>query len=209
MTALTFVHDPLCGWCYGASPLVRAAAAAGIVVSLRHRALFTGANAIPNTAEFAAYAWSHDQRIARLSGVRFSEAYRERIVGNRALIHDSWTTALAKQVVDAQSPDRAVEWFLLVEKARFDEGQDVTDPAVLAGLGTALGIAEDAFRAALAAPATAEAARAERDEAAALCMRHGSGGVPLLLAERGGRLLPVPHGSFLGDPEGLVRALAA
>ena len=31
---LHYIHDPLCGWCYAAEPLVQAAAAAGIPVVL-------------------------------------------------------------------------------------------------------------------------------------------------------------------------------
>ena len=206
---LIFVHDPMCGWCYGASPLVRAAAAAGIALELRHRALFTGANTIPNTAEFAAFVQTHDARIAQLSGVPFSDAYRARIVANRAMVHDSWASALAKQVVDQAAPGRAVDWFLALEKARFEAGEDLADPDVLAGIAAELGLDADAFRAGMAAPATAKAAEAERDAAASLCRRHGSGGVPLFLLESAGRLAPLPHGPFLGDPAGFVRALAA
>jgi putative protein-disulfide isomerase len=223
---LAFVHDPLCGWCYGASPLLRAALGAGAAegpgegagegteggraprLVLLHRALFTGANAHPHEGGFPEYAWANDVRIARVAGVPFSDAYRERVLGNPRLVHDSWNTALAKQVVDREAPGRGAAWFLAVEEARFSRGEDVTAPGTLARLAAeAAGIEPDAFLAAMALPETARAAEAERDRAADLCRRFGAGGVPLFVLERGGAARAVPHGPLLGRPEAFVRAL--
>lgn len=224
---LAFVHDPLCGWCYGASPLLRAALGAGAAegpragqerdeeggalrLVLLHRALFTGANAHPHEGGFPEYAWANDVRIARVAGVTFSEAYRERVLGNPRLVHDSWNTALAKQVVDRQAPGRGAAWFLAVEEARFSRGEDVTDPGTLARIAAgAAGVEPGAFLDAMALPETARAAEAERDRAVDLCRRFGAGGVPLFVLEREGAARAVPHGPLLGRPEAFARALTA
>ncbi|MFC7551706.1 hypothetical protein ACFQU7_04410 [Pseudoroseomonas wenyumeiae] len=41
------------------------------------------------TPDFAEYAWKNDQRIAQLTGQVFSEAYREKVLGNPAGRFDS------------------------------------------------------------------------------------------------------------------------
>jgi putative protein-disulfide isomerase len=78
LTTVTYVFDPLCGWCYGASPALETLVAMpGIDLKLAPTGLFAGEGARPMDAGFAAYAWSNDQRIARLSGQVFSDAYRQ------------------------------------------------------------------------------------------------------------------------------------
>jgi len=56
---LTYLFDPLRGWCYGARPM---------------------------DANFAAYAWANDQRIAQMTGLPFSPAYRDGVLGAGGLL---------------------------------------------------------------------------------------------------------------------------
>lgn len=71
---VTYLFDPLCGWCYGAAPVLGALAQQpGIRVELLPTGLFAGDGARAMDNEFAAYAWSNDQRIERLTGQPFSE----------------------------------------------------------------------------------------------------------------------------------------
>ena len=66
---VSYLFDPLCGWCYGASPMVeKLAAEPDFTVTLVPTGLFSGAGARPMDAAFAAYAWENDQRIERLTG---------------------------------------------------------------------------------------------------------------------------------------------
>ncbi len=208
---LTYIHDPLCGWCYAAAPLVAAIAddpIAGLDLVLVHRALFTGAHAMPHTPEFARYAWSNDQRIAHLTGQPFSDAYRDGVLGNRHQSIDSWNTALAKQAVDAMAPGRAPAYLKLMQHARFVDGADLTDRAVLAGLGAALDLDVATLAGTIAAPATAESAAAERDQATEILARMGHNGVPLLVLDAGNGPRAVDHGRFLGQPAAFRAALA-
>lgn len=208
---LTYIHDPLCGWCYAAAPLVAAIAAEpvpGLDLVLIHRALFTGANAMPHSPEFARYAWSNDQRIAHLTGQPFSEAYRDGVLGDRRQAIDSWHTALAKQAVDRLAPGRAPEFLKAMQHARFVAGANLTDRGVLVALGAGMGLDAEAMAALLAAPATAEAAAAERTQAAALLGRMGRDGVPLLLLDEGSGPQALDHGRFLGQPAAFRAALA-
>lgn len=96
MPALTYLFDPLCGWCYGASPaLERLWALEDISVELMPTGLFAGAGAFPMNAGFAAHAWDADERIAKLTGQRFNETYRTKVLENRESRVDSGPATLA------------------------------------------------------------------------------------------------------------------
>ncbi len=55
---VAYLFDPLCGWCYGASPMLGHLRVAGISIELIPTGLFSGAGARPMDKGFAAYAWS-------------------------------------------------------------------------------------------------------------------------------------------------------
>ena len=83
-THITYLFDPLCGWCYGASAtLEKLVAQPDFTIELAPTGLFAGDGAKPMDDGFAAYAWENDQRISRLSGQPFSEDYRHKVLGDR------------------------------------------------------------------------------------------------------------------------------
>jgi protein-disulfide isomerase-like protein with CxxC motif len=62
---LHYIFDPLCGWCYGAAPLVQAARAlAGIDVAFHAGGILTGSNRRQITPQWRNYVLPHDRRIA-------------------------------------------------------------------------------------------------------------------------------------------------
>ena len=66
---LTYLFDPLCGWCYGAGPAVKTLIATEAVsVEIAPTGLFAGKGAFSMNAGFAAHAWAADQRISQLTG---------------------------------------------------------------------------------------------------------------------------------------------
>jgi len=67
MTApiLHYLYDPLCGWCYGAAPLVRAARDV-LPVRPRSGGMMAGAQRQAVTPQLRAYVQPYDQRIAQL-----------------------------------------------------------------------------------------------------------------------------------------------
>jgi len=86
LAVMKVLYDPLCGWCYGATPSVRRLVVeAGLHLALIPTGLFSGDGARPIDAGFAEYAWANDQRIARLTGQRFSERYRDDVLGARGV----------------------------------------------------------------------------------------------------------------------------
>ncbi|MCX5581687.1 DsbA family protein [Kaistia terrae] len=188
---ITYLFDPLCGWCYGASPALRRLAAhPGISIELAPTGLFSGLSARPMDSQFAAYAWSNDQRIAELSGQRFSADYREKVLGHNDGRLDSGPATLALTAVALTQPSRELDALRLIQEARYVSGLDVTDRSALGAILTNadLGAAAGRF-AALDKQLLAENSR--RVEAARAAMRaFGAHGVPALLVDdRQGRRL--------------------
>ena len=180
---VAYLFDPLCGWCYGASPaLAYLASRDGFEVKLVPTGLFSGAGARPMDGNFAAYAWSNDQRIAKLSGQRFTEACREKVLGKSGGILDSGPATIALAAVALACPSRELDALRLIQEARYVAGLDVTDMREI--IGILRGAALEAAIGRLAAPdAELLAATRERTEAARLTMRRfGAEGVPALVA---------------------------
>lgn len=89
-TRITYLFDPLCRWCYGVSAtLEKLVADPHFVVELAPTGMFAGDGARSMEKHFAEYAWSNDQRISRLTGQPFSEAYRHNVLGDHGCLFDS------------------------------------------------------------------------------------------------------------------------
>ena len=207
-THITYLFDPLCGWCYGASAAFeKLVARPDLVIHLAPTGLFAGVGARPMDDGFAAYAWANDQRISRLSGQTFSGVYQRDVLGDRTRLFDSGPATLALTAVAATAPDREFEALKAIQRARYVDGRDITDVSVLSDVLRVLGLRKAAER--LTTPADdLIAAYRKRIEAAHEEMRRfGVDGVPALIAgvEESRRL--VPGNALFGSHDILVARL--
>lgn len=211
---VTYLFDPLCGWCYAAAPALKfLQAQEGVDVVLAPSGLFAGAGARPMDAQFAAYAWANDQRIQQLTGQPFTQAYRDQILGAANGRFDSGPATLALTAVAQTAPERELDALHALQHARYVEGRDNADPAVIAEVLRALGLPE-AVALALAPDNTLQRATAERTATAQATLRAvGARGVPqLVVTGQGGALRLLGGNALLGPREqllALVRAAAA
>jgi putative protein-disulfide isomerase len=209
-TALTYLFDPLCGWCYGAAPaLEKLAAAPGIALKLAPTGLFSGEGARPMDAEFAAYAWSNDQRIAFLSGQFFSEAYRRNCLLAPGVRFDSGPATLALTAVALSAPSREREALTAIQNARYVDGRDVTKFPVLSEILHDLGLNAAAERIAAPDISLLAANDARVAEARGDMRRSGAGGVPALLAGQGQSRRLIQASALFGSPDVLIAELQA
>lgn len=145
ITHITYLFDPLCGWCYGASSRIAdLAAKPEFTVRLMPTGLFATPDAPRMDENFAAYAWSNDQRIARLTGAVFSEDYRTQVLADRSARLNSAPATLALTAVAMTDPSQEPKALHLIQTARYVEGLDVTDPKELARILGAAGLADAA-----------------------------------------------------------------
>lgn len=207
---LHYLFDPLCGWCYGAEPVVAALLEMPRVnIELLPTGLFSDEGARPMDDAFAAYAWSNDQRIERLTGQRFSERYRERVLGDRQRLFDSGPATVALTAVSLTAPARELEALKAIQHARYVDGSDVTQLTVLADLLEALGLKEAAARLAHPDADLLGANRARMGRAQALMREFGARGVPTLIAETGAKRWVLDHAAAYSDPQALLSQLEA
>lgn len=139
-TILTYLFDPLCGWCYGASPVIQQLGQqASIQLELAPTGLFAGGGRTMDAA-FADYAWSNDQRIAKLTGQRFTELYRAQVLGMHGGRFDSDTATLALTAVSLTEAQRELETLKVLQEARYVYGLDITVTAVVEKLLRDMGL---------------------------------------------------------------------
>lgn len=207
---LHYLFDPLCGWCYGAMPALSALAETPAVhIELLPTGLFAGEGARPMNSDFAAYAWSNDQRIERLTGQRFTELYRERVLGDRQRLFDSAPATVALTAVSLTAPDRELEALKAIQNARYVDGKDTTSLETLAGVLRGLGLEQAAAMVTQPDEDIVAANRARMDRAQGLMREFGAQGVPTLIAESGAKRWIVNHAAFYSNPRALISELEA
>lgn len=206
---VTYLFDPLCGWCYGAGPaLEKLAQTAGILLQLAPTGLFADENARPINASFANFAWENDQRIARLTGQIFSEAYRGLIFDTPRTMFDSAPATLGVIAVGLTAPDREPEALKLLQQARYIDGRNTADSAVVSDVLARADFPKAGHRLSSPDDTLRDAYAVRIDAARRLMRRFGTQGVPALVVEddRGERLV---QGNVLYENLDMLKARLA
>lgn len=205
---LYYLFDPLCGWCYGATPAVaRLRETTDVAVELLPTGLFSGAGARPMDDDFAAYAWTNDQRIERLTAQRFTQRYRAQVLGDRQRLFDSGPATVALTAVALAEPMRELDALKAIQQARYVDGQDVTSLEMLAALLRTLKLDAAADRLAAPDAALLHAVRARTDGAQALMQGAGARGVPTFIVEANGQRRLLQTSAIYTDPQALAKQL--
>jgi len=211
MTAtLNYVFDPLCGWCYGASATIsRLSDNPGVQLNLVPSGLFSGSGSRPMDDEFAAYAWSNDQRIGRLSGQPFSDRYRSEVLADRQQMLDSGPATVALTAVAQTAPERELEALLALQRARYVQGLDVTLLDTLRGVLRTLGLEQAATLLEKPDATLLEATRRRMAHAQTLLAEFGARGVPTLILDQGGDRKLLDASSMYSNPQAFVDQFTA
>ena len=126
-TTVTYLFDPLCGWCYGASPVIQQLGQHNtFTLKLSPTGLFSGSGGRTMDAAFANYAWWNDMRIEKLTGQRFTEQYRKQVLGKPGSRFNSAPTTLALTAVSMTEPQRELETLKALQEARYVQGLDTS-----------------------------------------------------------------------------------
>ena len=207
MPTLHYIFDPLCGWCYGAAPLVEAARAVpGLTVAFHGGGMMTGSNRRQITPEWRGYVLPHDRRIEQLSGQPFGDAYVNGLLNDTTAMMDSAppiTAILAAEVLAGKGLDMLQR----VQRAHYVDGLRIADLPVLLALAQELGLDGAAFQAAYARQAGA-ATQQHIDASRALLAQVGGQGFPTFVLDDGsGTLSVIDIGDYLGQPAKLQAQL--
>ncbi len=194
---LHYYHDPLCGWCYAAEPLVQAAAAE-VTVVLHGGGLWEPAGGVPDGKRVQIKVT--DRRIHDLTGQVFGAAYLDGLLDDPDTIFHSRPTIAAILAATELRADAALPMLAAIQRAHYVDGRPVVETAVLADLAGAIGLAAVPFVAALDAVAVDTHIRDTRET----MRRHGLRGFPSFVLERDGILQRLAHEGCYGDPRSFV-----
>ncbi|TIW89952.1 MAG: DsbA family protein [Mesorhizobium sp.] len=197
---VTYLFDPLCGWCYGATPMLDRLSVSGVHVELLPTGLFSGSGARPMDENFAAHAWANDQRIERLTGQPFTQAYQRNVLNVRGTLLDSHAATLGISAAGLEDPSRRLAALKTIQRARYVDGSDVV---------TIGGVAEAAEM--LKAP-TETLLTAHRElvgRGRALFQRLHADGVPSLAVIRNDAPRLIGSNALFGSFDNLVAHIAA
>ena len=199
---LHYIYDPLCGWCYAATPMVDAVAAAGIALALHSGGLWDAPTSLAR--DKLAYIRQSDARIGALTGQRFGDPYLDGLLGDAAAVFWSRPTIAAVLAAGEVEPGAERRMLHAIQEAHYVAGLRVIEPDVLAAVAADIGLDRTAFTAAFAPDAAAKHIEHTRSFMA----RSGLRGFPGFVLENGAELVRVPHEDFYGRPDAFVQQLA-
>lgn len=203
-TSVTYLFDPLCGWCYGASPVIQKLwFNSGIDLQLATTGLFFGWSRSIDIA-FSEFAWANDQRIAKLTGQCFTDTYRRNVLGRYGSKFNSAAMTMALTAVHIIEPQRELEVLNALQEARYLQGLDTENPLVVGALLRNLGLDAAAEQLGTSDQAVFECNSQRLVQARNLMQSMDSQGVPSLVVHSasGDRLLGAD--SLFSDFEKLV-----
>ncbi len=136
---LVYGFDPLCGWCFGFIPAMEALAKQrpDLTVHIALGGLVTGQRIKPY-AEMASYIRQSSWRLADATGHRPSAAFAKRILSRSDILASSIPPSAAILQVRRARPAMALAFAHSVQRAHFEDGEDLNDPATYAKLSTQL-----------------------------------------------------------------------
>ena len=190
---LVYGFDPLCGWCYGLVPALRALRRAhpDLPVGLVMAGLVTGPRAGPY-AEAEPYIRGASERLRAATGRAPSAAFFD-LIATPGVRGDSAPPCVAIHAVQRAAPDAALDFAHAVIEAHFERGADLnrreTYGPLLARHAPGVALPD------LSDPSLAEDAWAEG-------RRLGIASFPTLILRRDGGAETLPS---LYDPEALLR----
>ncbi|MGX5833593.1 DsbA family protein [Aeromonas piscicola] len=202
-TSLHYVYDPLCGWCYGAAPLLQAAAGIpGLHIELHAGGLWLGERRQPMGQALRDYVRPHDERIQALTGQSFGEGYF-----NDLLLRDGL-------LLDSEQPIRAILAMSVlggngltllhrIQQSHYRDGIWIGSLEHLSSLAAEQGIDAVAFADAYQNVDLA----GHLADSQGWMRRLGGQGYPTLGLVQGDKVTQLSASSFLGEPVAFARQI--
>ncbi|EJN07186.1 DsbA family protein [Herbaspirillum sp. YR522] len=193
---LHYIHDPLCGWCYGAWPLVTAARAV-LPVTAHGGGMMAGRNRRRVSADLRNHVMPHDHRIAQLSGQVFGERYFNGLLTDSSAVFDSGPPIAAVLAMQAlKGNDAGLDLLAAIQRAHYQEGRRISDEPVLVALAAQLGADGPAFASAM----QQQDLDAHFQTTRGLLDRVGGRGFPTFALQRGEAMDVIDVAMWLGRP---------
>lgn len=202
---LHLIIDPLCGWCFGAAPLIEASKE---IPDLNIRLHFGGLFAAPNNQtvdeNMKNFIMSHHERITQLTGQTPGTAMVDLLNSGTALL-DS-TPPIQACLAAGIAAGSTIAYYQAAIKAHFIDGRRITEKETLTQIALECDIDAESFQQALVSVDTEEVAQHINDSRV-LLQRLGGQGFPTFALEQDGQLQTLNHQRLYNNPTGWQRAI--
>jgi putative protein-disulfide isomerase len=203
-----YVYDPLCGWCYGFSPVI-----SELAVAYADEATFeivvggmVRGDRVGPLSEIAPYIRGALDRVESMSGVRFGTAYREDLMGEGKTWLDSEPACLVHAALKEIQSDLCLPYAAAVQRAIYFDGIAPTDEEALIAVALSVGAEEQTLRQKLSEPYTRQAMTNDFSKSEGM----GVQGFPTLFMELDNRRYVLTRGwAPLTDIQGRIRQILA
>lgn len=199
---LIYVGDPMCSWCWGFAPALRALEA-GFELPLRVMVggLRPGPSAQPLDAAMRDFLAHHWTQVADATGQPFDH----RVLDTDGFVYDTETADMAVVVARRQQPERTLDVFELIQRGFYTGTLDPTNPVAISEAVAGIGFDTETMLAGLGD----EAVRSETWRDFAQAHQWGITGFPTLLLRDRDSVGIVARGWMPAEPliEGLTRWL--
>jgi putative protein-disulfide isomerase len=139
---IVYVMDPLCGWCFGFSPVVRE-----LYDATKRRAswmVFSGGmvtgDRIAPIGELKSFLHQVLPRLQTTTGVIFGKPFLEGVLEEGTMSLSSLEPSRALQAVKALAPEKSLFYAHALQSALYTDGLDITRLGVLGDLAETLGV---------------------------------------------------------------------
>ena len=202
-----YIMDPLCGWCYGFSPVVtQLQQQYGDKMDFRvvPGGMITGSRVEP-VSKMADYILGAYKRVEEMSGVRFGEPYLDRL-REGTTVSASEPPCRALHLFSTLYPARAVEYAHQLQRAIFLDGYDWNDGETYAHLARLFDLDAKEFIRGW----ESEEARYAVQQEFQWVQAAGVGGFPCVVVEKDDQYFLAAQGFRpLGDVERVVEKILA
>ena len=192
---LHYIYDPLCGWCYGAEPLVWAAKEVkGLSIAMHAGGLWPQPTRLPeHTRQYIKQA---DARVGQMSGQPYGDAYLNGLLLDPELVLESRPVIGAVLAAQALDPTKGLAMLRAIQHAHYERGKHVVRDDTLREIAAEIGLDPDAFAAERAkVPVDAHIAASQE-----LMNNVGARGFPTFVLQVGTDWFAVPHSRFASAP---------
>ena len=145
---IIYAYDPLCGWCYGFIPVMRAVAEAHpqVPIDVRMGGLVTGERVAPYSAA-RGYIVQAAARMGQVTGRPLSDAFFEKILTRDDIISNSAQPCSVVMQVREGSDDplgrKTLAYAHALQEAHFENAMDINDVATHHAVAERVGVAMD------------------------------------------------------------------
>lgn len=145
---LIYVYDPLCGWCYGFSPVmqkIKSRFGDSLTYSVYTGGLVTG-DRIGTLKNKFAYVMDAYKQVEETSGTMFGEGFKTHLLGNAEnYVFNSIPPGKAFVIMKEMQPQKGVEIAHSLQHAIYWDGKDLNQPEMYTEIAQEYGLDTGVF----------------------------------------------------------------